>query len=115
LSQFEYVISFNLVLFFIARARIAASYIEKSTNQVSDMTLMAKDSVRMNLIRIHSGLHRNSEFRKFKSLLPWDEFTVVRNKMAHDIKNVDETRGIAILFELLGPLEKILQDLVKGS
>ncbi len=115
MSQIEYALSFSLVLYFIDRVRIASRYVEESSDQLSDTTLMAKDSMRMNLIRIHSGLHRNSQFKDFKELLPWGEFTAMRNKLAYDIKNIDESRGFTILFELLIPLERIVRDLIKAN
>ena len=56
MSLYEFSISYSHILFFIERIRRAKTIAVLTGPYVNNLALMAKDSIRMNIIRLHSAI-----------------------------------------------------------
>jgi len=90
MSVYEFQISFSYILFFIERIRRARKIASLSGPYVSNIALMARDSIRMNLIRLHSAIALGDDYKALREQFSWVEFNKLRNDLAHEIDEPSE-------------------------
>ena len=105
MSIYEFTISYSHILFFIERIRRAKTIAVLTGPYINNLALMAKDSIRMNIIRLHSAIALSDDYEALRAQFSWVEFNKLRNDLAHQIDEPNETTSIEAIDVVVPKIE----------
>jgi len=105
MSLYEFSISYSHILFFIERIRRAKTIAALTGPYVNNLALMARDSIRMNIIRLHSAIALSNDYETLRGQFSWVEFNKLRNDLAHQIDEPNETASIEAIEVVVPKIE----------
>jgi len=73
---------------------------------------MARDSIRMNLIRLHSAIALGDDYTILREQFSWVEFNKLRNDLAHEIDEPSEELSLHAIEIVVPKIESFVLDVL---